>query len=155
MKTAQGIGVVLAAALVVFACRAEDPARAALRQRLLQPAQLSADELARVREEVRKAIEGKTVRVKDGATTRPLTPEERTVVLGMLTEPAGLFDEGLRQEPGGAVRVLNAPGLSDDPEIEATSRLWIDVNTFLPRRFLFNYAVPGRGDYAWDLDVES
>ena len=42
------------------------------------------------------------------------------MVLGMLTEPAGLFDEGLREEANGTFRILNAPGESANPEIEAS-----------------------------------
>jgi hypothetical protein len=141
-------------ASVAVACRSEDPARAALRARLAEAPQLSADELGRVREEVQQAIQGRDVRVKEDGATRDLTAEERGVVFGMLSEPAGMFDEGLQERAGEKLRVLNAPGLSDDPEIEATRRLWIDIDTFLPRRFTFNYAVPGRGDYEFDLEVD-
>jgi hypothetical protein len=137
--------------LIAAGCRREDPARAALRTRLTEAQPLSSDELGRVRSEISKTIQAEHVRVQTGAESRDLTAEEQTVVLGMLTEPAGMFDEGLREESGERLRVLNAPGLSEDPEIEATRRLWIDVVTFRPRRFSFNYAVPGRGDYALDL----
>jgi hypothetical protein len=48
-------------------------------------------------------------------------------------------------------RVLNAPGRSRDSEVEAARQLWVEVETFLPRRFQFTYAFPGYGDYAFDL----
>jgi hypothetical protein len=139
----------------VAACgRPEDPARVQLRERLRQKPQLSTEDLTRVRTEVGKAIAGRKVRIKEGAVARDLNEEQRAVVLGMLTEPAGLFDEGLREEANGTFRILNAPGESTNPEIEASRRLWIDIQTFLPRRFEFAYAFPGNGDYAFDLVVE-
>jgi hypothetical protein len=139
----------------VAACgRPEDPARVQLRERLRQKPQLSTEDLTRVRTEVGKAIAGRKVRIKEGAVARDLNEEQRAVVLGMLTEPAGLFDEGLHEEANGTFRILNAPGESTNPEIEASRRLWIDIQTFLPRRFEFAYAFPGNGDYAFDLVVE-
>jgi uncharacterized tellurite resistance protein B-like protein len=144
----------LLTSLVSAACRSEDPQRAALRTRLTQNAPLSNVELAQLRAVVAAAVEGKHLRIREGAERRDLDPEERHVVLGMLTEPAGMFDEGLRQQSGETFRVLNAPGLSADAEIEATRRLWIDLETFLPRHFEFAYAFSGHGDYAFDLVVE-
>lgn len=139
--------------LAASACgRPEDPARAALRARLGQEARLSNDELAQVRDEVRRAIEGKTYRLNDADGAREMTSEQRTAIFEMLTHPAGMYDEGLRREAGATVRVLNAPGRSNNAEIEATQRLWIDVATFAPRKYLFTYAFPGYGDYAFDLE---
>ena len=97
---------------------------------------------------------GKTVRIKEGAAVRVMTEEERTVIFGMLAEPAGMFDEGVRREDSVTVRVLNAPGRSLNSEIEATRRLSVDTQTMLPRRFQFAYAFPGYGDYAFDLIVD-
>lgn len=152
-QAAFALACLAATAVMSGACRREDPARAALRGRLMQPGALSTAELAQVREEVRRTVDDHRIRAKDATGTRDLTTPERTVVLGMLTEPAGMFDEGLREQNGRTYRILNAPGVSDDMEIEATRRLWIDVATFEPRRFAFSYAVPGRGDYAFDLDI--
>ena len=132
----------------------EDPARAALRQRLTQAGQVSPEELARVREEVSKALVDKKVRIKNGTEVTDLTDEQNLTVLGMLVEPAGMFDEGLREEAGVSVRVLNSAGLSESSEVEASRRLLIDIETFLPRRFLFTYAFPGYGDYEYELVVE-
>ncbi len=132
----------------------EDPARAALRQRLTQPGQVTPEELARVREEVSKALVDKKVRIKTGTDVADMTDEQNLTVLGMLVEPAGMFDEGLREEAGVSVRVLNSAGLSESSEVEASRRLLVDIETFLPRRFLFTYAFPGYGDYEYELVIE-
>jgi hypothetical protein len=146
---------VTASCLVTCVCaRSEDPARTALKIRLKQPAQIPNDQLPAVLEQVRSATARKTVRIREGAGTHDLDPDQRSIVLGMLSSPAGMFDEGLRQENGATFRVLNAPGEPLNAEIEATRRLWIDVETLLPRRFEFAYAIPGFGDYSLDLTVE-
>lgn len=155
IRTIAPAGALLLAGLAIGACtRAEDPAVAEFRTRLTQEAQLSPAELKQLRDTVNKAIAGRRVRIaRDGVATE-MDVSQRTTVLGVLAGPAGLFDEGLRQEDGETFRLLNAPGDSDDSEIEASRRLWIDTTTFEPRRFLFSYAFPGRGDYEYDLDVE-
>ena len=140
--------------LLISACgRPEDPARVELRARLKQNVQLSNEDLGRMLDEVRLAVAGNTFRIKEGAATKELDAEQRAVIFGMLTNSSGMYDEGLRLEAGGAFRVLNAPGSPLNSEIEGTRRLWIDVETFLPRRFDFAYAVPGFGDYSFELVV--
>jgi hypothetical protein len=139
--------------LVCSGCAREDPQRAALRERLKQPSPLSNEELGRLRDEVSKTIAGKTFH-KEGVESPRIEGEQRAIVFGMLTEPAGLFDEGLRENDGVTCRVLNAPGISDNAEIEASRRLWIDIQTLLPSRFEFTYAFPGLGDYSFDLAPE-
>jgi hypothetical protein len=146
--------IVILAIPALAACRAENPALAPLRARLAQPATLTSEELASVRAAVLDSIRDKHLQIPQGSATRDLNDEERTIVLGMLTESAGLFDEGLRQQDGTNVRVLNAPGVSEDREIEATRRLFIDIQTFQPRRFEFAHAFPAAGDYAYDLVVK-
>lgn len=153
-STARAVPVLLVSVAMLACGRPEDPARVELRERLKQTTSLSNEELGRVRNEVGRAIEGKQVRIKEGAATREVNEEQRSVVLGMLTYPAGMYDEGLRQDGGTTFRVLNAPGESTNFEIEASRKLWIDVETFLPRRFEFVYAFPGYGDYSYDLIVE-
>lgn len=141
--------------LVTVACgRADDPARVALRDRLQQDAHLSDEDLGRLRDEVGRAILDKTFLMTQGETTRALDEEQRSVVFGMLSDPVGMYDEGVRQEAGTTFRVLNAPGRSSSSEIEASRRLWIDVETFLPRRFQFNYAFPNPEDYSLELVVD-
>jgi hypothetical protein len=149
-----GAPALLVACGLLAACAPpEDPARAELRGRLRQEARLTDEEIGRVRAEVSGAIAGKTVEVKDAAGERPLTAEQRAVAFEILTNAAGVFDEGLQRENGRSFRVLNGPGRSDNAEIEATNRLWIDVDTFLPYRFRFAYAFPGYGDYTLELVV--
>ena len=131
--------------------RAEDPARVEMRERLRQETSLSDEELARVCTEVARTVAGKSFRIKDGDATRELSGEQQAVIFGMLSNRAGLYDEGLRRENGTNYRVLNAPGRSDNAEIETSQRLWIAVDTLLPLRYQVAYAFPGYGDYAYDL----
>ena len=146
--------VILVATLIVTACTTEDPARVALRARLKEPPQMSQQDLGRALDEVAKGLAGKTLLVKVDAATKEMNQEQRDVVLGMLTDRIGVFDEGLRTDGGVTVRVLNAPGLSTNPEYSAARRLLIDVDTFVPRRFEFSYEFPGMGDYAFDLALK-
>ena len=139
---------------LLSACGGEDPGKVALRARLAQDARLSSEELGRLRDEIGRTMAGKTVRIKEGAAVRELTDEERSVIFGMLTEPAGMYDEGVRREGPATSRVLNAPGRSLNSEIEASRRLSVDVQTLLPRRFQFVNAFPGYGDYTFDLVVD-
>src|SRR5688572_25461590 len=148
------IWLVLTGLAMLTCARPEDPARVELRERLGQETRLSEEEVGRLFDEVSRTIEGQALRIKDGGATRELTRDQHAVVFGMLTNRAGVFDEGLREEGGTTYRVLNGPGRSNNAEIEATDRLWIDVETFLPFRYQFTYAVPGYGDYAYDLVVE-
>ncbi len=144
----------LAAALLMVACAGpEDPSRVSLRERLKQSATLSTDELAGLRAEVSKTIGDNTVSIRDGSGTRELG-DRRALVLGMLTDPVGLFDEGLRIQDGETFRVLNAPAESTTMEIEAARRLYIDVETFEPRRFEFAHAFPNPADYSFELVVD-
>ena len=103
---------------------------------------------------VSTALQGKTVRIARGSTATDLEAAERDVVLGMLTDRTGVFDEGLRSGGGRQARVFNAPGQSNNPEIEASRRLFVDVETLLPLRFEFAYAFPSPDDYSYDLDVD-
>lgn len=148
------IAVLFVVLIVVAGCTpAENPDRAELLARLAQEGQLSQEEIARVFEQVDQALQHKTIRVVRGATSTALGDAERSVVLGMLGDRAGVFDEGLRSGGGRRARVFNAPGLSNNPEIEATRRLFVDVETLLPLRFEFAYAFPSPDDYALDLMV--
>jgi hypothetical protein len=129
----------------------EDPARVELRARLKQDARLTPPEIERVMDEVNKALAGKTVRFTLDGAARDFDDEQRAVVLGMLTYRAGVYDEGLRTDGGRTSRVLNGPGKSASSEYEATRKLWIDPETFLPRHFEFSYGVGGMPGYSFDL----
>jgi hypothetical protein len=142
----------LLSSLAMSTCaRTEDPARVQMRERLQQEARLSEEELARLCTAVARIVEGKSFRIKDSEAARELSPEQHDAVFGLLSNRAGLYDEGLRRDGGITYRVLNAPGRSNNAEIEATQRLWIDVATLLPLRYQFTYAFPGYGDYAYEL----
>jgi hypothetical protein len=132
---------------------AESPARIALRARLEQEARLSNDELGRLSDEITRNIEGKTVRITDSGGAQVPGAEPQAEVFSVLHNRIGVFDEGLRREGGTTYRVLNGPGKSDNAEIEASQRLWIDVGTLLPRRYEFTYAFQGYGDYAYGLEI--
>ena len=148
------IAFVCLASVAIAACGPrEDPARAGLRARLAQQEPLSAEELARALDEVGRTLEGRTVSIVRGATRSTLEAADREVVLGMLTGRAGIFDEGLRSGGGRKARVFNAPGVSNNPEIEASRRLFVDVESFLPLRFEFAHAFQSPDDYAYDLEI--
>ena len=125
----------------------------ALRSRLQQEARLSDDEVRQLIEVVGRGVEGHDVLVKEGAATHALDAEQRKVVLSMLSDPAGVYDEGMRREGEVVSRVLNGPGLSNNAEIEAAQRLWVDIGTLLPHRYQFTYAFPGYGDYEYQLTI--
>jgi hypothetical protein len=152
-RLALGILPLLASSAICCA-RPEDHARAELRDRLKQETRLSDEEIGRLFDEVERTIEGTTFSIKEGRTTRTQSAEQRAEAFSILGNRAGVFDEGLRGEGGTTYRVFNGPGRSNNAEIEATQRLWVDVETFLPFRYQFTYAVPGYGDYAYDLAVE-
>ncbi len=151
---ARALSLLLLCSAIAACGQAEDPVRVALRARLKQEAALSVEDLNRVRAEVIRAMAGKTFLIKQGDATPVLDEEQRIVVFGMLTEPIGLFDEGVRQEGGVTVRVLNAPGRSANSEIEASRRLSIDVQTFLPVYFRFAHAFPNPEDYSLELVID-
>jgi hypothetical protein len=148
-------GLILLATTALVSCTPpEDPARTELRSRLKKQESLSAAEIGRAFDEVGRAMQGKTVRVARGSAATDLGAAERDIVLGMLTDRTGVFDEGLRSGGGRQARVFNAPGQSNNPEIEASRRLFVDVETLLPLRFEFAYAFPSPDDYAYDLQVK-
>ena len=149
------LATIIIALLGVVACSApEDPARAQLRTQLEQQDKLTPEEVGRVFDEVNRSLQGKEIRTVREGVVNELVGEDREVVLGMLTDRAGVFDEGLREAGDSLLRVFNAPGRSTNPEIEAVRRLFVDVRTFMPRRFEFAYAFPSPDDYQLDLAVE-
>ena len=104
----------LVACAVVSACGVgEDPARRELSQRLRQDAQLSSEELGRVRAEISKAMAGKTL-LKHGSVPEELAAEQRELVFDILAGPSGLFDEGMKMLGEKTFRVLNAAARSTD-----------------------------------------
>src|SRR5215475_14393015 len=98
-------------ATLVSACQpAEDPARASMRARLKQESRLSPEEVAAMFAQIAPAIAGKNVTVKEGALTRVLDQDQRTSVLGMLSDPGAVYDGGLRVEGQHVWRALKTGG---------------------------------------------
>lgn len=149
-----GMTLFLAAGAISACAPAENPARAELRSRLNQETRLSEAELGRLSDEIAQSIEGKSVRITERGGTRTPAGDQRAEVFSVLRDRAGVYDEGLKREGATTYRILNGPGKSDNAEIEAAQRLWVDIETLLPRRYEFTYAFQGYGDYAFDLDVE-
>jgi hypothetical protein len=146
--------VLLAIAATTLACESkEEKARAEFSARLKQEARLTREEIARLYEEIGRALAGRKILAKQGAVTRELDDRQSAAVLGMLSDPSLVGDRGVRTVNGVTMRGLDANGTPPTSEIDATQILWIDVETFLPRRYEFTYAMSGLGDYAYDLEV--
>jgi hypothetical protein len=140
------------AATSIGSCRAaEDPARASMRARLRQEMRLSPGEVRELFAQIGPAIAGRQLHVTQGALSRTLEDQERTSVLGMLSDPGEVYDGGLKVDGKNAWRGLKTGGATVLSELDATQTLWIDVDSFVPRRYEFEYSSPGFGDYAYDL----
>jgi hypothetical protein len=72
-------------------------------------------------------------------------------VLGLLSDPGEVYDGGLRVDGKKVWRGLKTGATPALSELDATQTLWIDVDSFVPRRYEFEYSSPGFGDYAYDL----
>ncbi len=142
----------LIAVATFSACQSpEERARSEFRTRLKQEGRLTPAELRRLFDEIGLVIAGQPVHVRQGAVTRALDEEQRVAVLGMLSDPAAVYDSGLRIEGASTWRGVKAGGTPVMSEVDATQTLWIDVDTLVPKRYEFAYSMPGFGDYAYDL----
>jgi hypothetical protein len=142
----------LASAALLVACHPpEDPARVSMRARLKEERRLTPDEIRAFFDQIAPGVGDKKVSVKQGAVTRELSAEERTSVLGILSDPSRVYDEGLRREGNSIWRGLTAGATPAMSELDAMQTLWIDIDSFVPRRYEFAYSSPGFGDYAFDL----
>jgi len=145
---------VLVAAFACASCQsAEDKARAEFSARLKDRKQLSRDELVRLYSEIGRALGRRKLLAKQGAVTRELDERQQAAVLGMLSDPTLVGDSGVRADGTRTLRGVNANGTPATSEIDATQTLWIDVESFLPVRYEFTYAMAGLGDFAYDLIV--
>lgn len=144
------------AVTIAAACASnEDAVPPALRARLKNEARLGDQELEEVRQAVGKRIAGRTVRVTEGSDRRTLDESQRAMLFEILSLPAGVFDEGIRRDGAATFRVLNGPARSDNTEVETFQRLWVDVDSLLPRRYELVYAFPGYGqDRRYEITVE-
>jgi len=131
----------------------EDPARIQLRERLRQQAPLSHEEIASLLDEVHRTVGSGKVRATRGGATADMDERDHDVVLGMLTNHAGVFDEGLRTIENRTLRVVNAPGRPSNAELDAARHLFIDIATFLPAHFEFTSGVAS-DEFVVDLVVE-
>jgi hypothetical protein len=122
-----------------------------MRSRLKQPSRLSADEIHQVFNQIAPVIAGRRVFVRQGALTRMLDDQERASVLGMLSDPAAVYDAGMKVDGNSIWRGLRTGGTPAMSELDANQTLWVDADTFTPRRYEFEYSSPGFGDYAYDL----
>jgi hypothetical protein len=146
------IGCLLTGAALLIACHpAEDPARVAMRSRLKQERRLTVDEIRAFFDQIAPEVGDKKVSVRQGAVTRELSVEERTSVLGVLSDPGRVYDEGLRREGHSIWRGLTTGATPAMSELDAMQTLWIDIDSFAPCRYEFAYSSPGFGDYAYDL----
>jgi hypothetical protein len=64
-----------------------------------------------------------------------------------------VYDGGLKVDGKNAWRSLKTGGTTPLSELDATQTLWIDVDTFVPKRYEFEYSSPGFGDYSYDLTL--
>jgi hypothetical protein len=144
--------VLLVATACAIACGDQDRE---IKARLASPAKLSQDDAARALDAIGRAMGGRAPRVTQGAVTRPLDEKERAQIFDVLADARGLEDVGIRQIGGATVRGLRVPATSPQSEIEATGTVWIDVDSLLPRRYDFAYAMPGFGDTTLDLTFEN
>lgn len=126
----------------------------ALVARLRQSEPLTDNELAQFIERVGRAVDGLTVRVREGAISRAVSENERLGAFAILMGRFPVTDGGIRSIDGVAVRGLRAPATPANSEVEASQYLWIDLETLLPRRYELAFGVPGMGDGFVDFSYD-
>jgi hypothetical protein len=136
---------------LVSACAGPD---AAVRTRLQSPSKLAQADISQLLPAVNRAMGGRPPLLRQGAVTRPMDEKERNAVFNVLADASDLEDVGLKTIGGAATRGLRAPATSPQSEIEAMATLWIDIGTLLPRRYEYAYAMPGFGDFSYDLTFD-
>jgi hypothetical protein len=148
----KGLAVVLCAIVIGTACaRRENPRLAGLRDRLRQDTPMPHEEIAGAFQIVAAAIAGTTLTAKKNGVPLTLDDDQRREILGMLSDPAGVYDAGLERGGGRVQRGFNAPATPAMSEIDASKTLWIDVETLRPVRYDFAFSSPGFGDYSYEL----
>jgi hypothetical protein len=129
----------------------EDRARAGFRARLMKSERLSDQELWRLAQLAVEAIGDKSARAQADGISRPLESRERAAAFALLAGDIPLEDAGVRASGNTTLRGLSGPGTPIRSEIDAQQTLWIDVDTFLPRRYELTFSLAGQGDSAYDL----
>jgi len=125
-----------------------------IKARLQSSTKLTEDEIAQTLAGVNRAIGGRVPLLRQGAVTRQMVEKERNAVFNVLADARDLEDTGLKTIDGTQMRGLRAPATSPQSEIEAMATVWIDAGTLLPRWYEYAYAMPGFGDFSYDLTFD-
>ncbi len=128
---------------------------AAIRRRLRSPPPLTRDDIAQLLAATNRAMGGRVPLLRLGAVSRQMDEKERNAVFNVLADARALEDAGLMTIDGTPMRGLRAPATSPQSEIEATATVWIDAATLLPRRYDYTYAMPGFGDFSYELTFDA
>lgn len=150
----------LAVALIVAApataaCRSKaDRLRDEFKVRLKTSAPLSRSELTRLMDETNRAMEGRKIRFVSNGVSHEPDEQERAAVLAVLHGQSSVEDGGVRDGNGATLRGVAGPATPVNSELEAIASVWVDVDTFLPRRYEFSYGQSASGDYAYDITFE-
>lgn len=137
---------------VAAACESpEEAARARFQERLKAPATLTHPEVDQLVSYVLAAVGERPVRVREQGAVRALDAKGRGEVLTVLSGTVPVSDAGIRTADNRTLRGIEGPGTPTHSELDAAQTLWIDIDTFLPRRFELTYSLPGFGDYAHDI----
>lgn len=151
MTPARPLGVICVLVLASACAGPDSPIKA----RLQSPTKLTQDEIGQTLAGINRAMGGRVPLLRQGAVTRQMDEKERNAVFNVLADPRDLEDMGIRTVDGAARRGLRAPATSPQSEIEAVATVWIDVGTLLPRRYEYAYAMPGFGDFSYDLTFDA
>jgi hypothetical protein len=143
----------LIAVIVALAVGCAGP-DAAIKQRLQSPPPLAREDIAQLLAATNRAMGGRVPLLRLGAVSRQMDEKERNAVYNVLADAGALEDTGLKTIEGTPMRGLRAPATSPQSEIEATATVWIDVATFLPRRYDYTYSMPGFGDFSYGLTFD-
>jgi len=139
-------------AVATAACRSEaDRLRDEFKVRLKTTAPLSPGELARLMDEANRAMEGRQMRFVSNGVSHEPNEQERAAVLTVLHGQGSVEDGGVRDGHGVTLRGVSGPATPVNSELEAIATVWVDIDTFLPRRYEFSYGPSGSGDYAFDI----
>jgi len=134
------------------ACRSEaDRLRDEFKARLKTPAPLSPAELTRLMDEANRAMDGKKMRFVSNGVSHEPNEQERAAVVTLLHGQRSVEDGGVRDDSGATMRGIAGPATPVNSELEAIGSVWIDVETFLPRRYEFTYGRGANGDYAFEI----
>ena len=128
---------------------------AAIKQRLQSPSPLTRDDIATLLAATNRAMGGRVPLLRQGAIARQMDEKERNAVFNVLADARALEDTGLKTIDAIPMRGLRTPATSPQSEIEATATVWIDAATLLPRRYEYTYAMPGFGDFSYELTFDT